>query len=117
MLEPVTFNTFPKKTPILVIIDGKPEYEILQIIDSKINCWWACKLLYKVIWLGYENAEDRSKWLSATKLIHTINLVSDFHIIYSIKSSSLSLFKSHYYKSRSSLYALLLGFSLVILLI
>ena len=52
MLKPATSNTFSKRiqpAPAPVIIDGKPEYEISWIVDSKINCWQACKLLYKVI--------------------------------------------------------------------
>jgi len=41
ILEPTTSNTFSKRiqlAPTLVIIDGKPEYEIFQIVDSKIDC-------------------------------------------------------------------------------
>ena len=52
MLKPATSNTFSKKiqlVPTPVIIDRKFEYEISQIVDSKIDCQWACKLLYKVI--------------------------------------------------------------------
>ena len=52
MLEPATSNTFSKRiqpAPAQVIIDGEPEYEISQIVDSKINHQWTCKLLYKVI--------------------------------------------------------------------
>ena len=52
MLETATSNTFSERiqlAPALVIIDGKPKYKISQIVDSKINCWQACKLLYKVI--------------------------------------------------------------------
>jgi len=40
MLEPATSNTFSKRiqpAPTLVIIDGKPEYKISQIVDSKID--------------------------------------------------------------------------------
>ena len=64
MLEPTTSNTFSKRiqlAPALVIIDRKPEYEISWIVDSKIDYQWACKLLYKVIWLGYEDTGDKSK--------------------------------------------------------
>jgi len=64
MLEPTTSNTFSKRiqlAPTLVIIDGEPEYKISQIVDSKIDCQWVCKLLYKVIWLGYENTGDDSE--------------------------------------------------------
>ena len=41
MLEPTTSNTFSERiqpAPTPVIIDGKPKYEISQIVDSKIDC-------------------------------------------------------------------------------
>ena len=66
MLEPATSNTFSERiqpAPALVIIDGEPEYEISQIVDSKIDRRQACKLLYKVIWLGYEDTGDESELL------------------------------------------------------
>ena len=64
MLEPTTSNTFSERIQLAstpVIIDGKPEYEISWIVDSKIDRQWACKLLYKVIWLGYEDTGDKSE--------------------------------------------------------
>ena len=94
MLEPTTLNTFSKRiqpVPAPVIIDGEPKYEISQIVDSKIDCWWACKLLYKVIWLGYEDTGDESEWIPASKLTHAADLVSDFHIAYPTKPGPLLL--------------------------
>jgi len=94
MLKPAMSNTFPKRiqpAPTPVIIDGEPEYEISQIVDSKINCRWTCKLLYKVIWLGYEDTGDKSKWIPTSKLTHATDLVSDFHIAYPTKPGSLPL--------------------------
>ena len=88
MLEPATSNTFSKRiqlAPTLVIIDREPKYEISRIVDSKIDCWQVCKLLYKMIWLGYEDTGDESK------LSHAANLVSDFHIAYLTKPGFLSL--------------------------
>jgi len=85
MFEPATSNSFPERTqpaPILVIINGKPKYEISWIVDSKINCQQACKLLYKIIWLGYEDTGDKSEWIPTSELTHASNLVSDFYIIY-----------------------------------
>ena len=35
-----------------------------------------------MIWLGYENTGDESEWISASKLTHAADLVSDFHIAY-----------------------------------
>jgi len=64
MLEPATSNTFSERIQLAsapVIIDGEPEYEISRIVDSKINRRRACKLLYKVIWLGYEDTGDESE--------------------------------------------------------
>ena len=64
MLKPTTFNTFPERIQLvstLVIIDRGPEYEISQIVNFKIDCWWAWKLLYKVIWLRYEDTRDKSE--------------------------------------------------------
>jgi len=64
MLKPATPNTFQqrsKSSPAPVVIDRKPEYEISKIVDSKIDRQRACKLLYKVIWLGYEDTNNDSK--------------------------------------------------------
>ena len=94
MLEPTISNTFSERiqpAPAPVIIDGEPEYEISQIVDSKIDRRWACKLLYKVIWLGYEDTGDESKWIPASELTHATDLVSDFHIAYPTKPGPLPL--------------------------
>ena len=64
MLEPAIPNTFSERiqrASTSVIIDGEPEYEISWIVDSKIDFHQACKLLYKVIWLGYEDTGDKSE--------------------------------------------------------
>jgi len=56
MFEPSMPNFFSKRIQLaltLVIIDREHKYEISQIVDSKIDHQQACKLLYKVIWLGY----------------------------------------------------------------
>ena len=94
MLKPTTSNSYSERTQLAfvsVIIDGKPKYEISQIVDSKINCQQVCKLLYKMIWLGYEDTKDEFKWIPTSKLTYAANLISNFHIIYSTKPGSLSL--------------------------
>ena len=86
MLEPATSNSFSKRTQLAsapVIID--------RVIDSKIDCWWACKLLYKVIWLEYEDTGNESEWIPASELTHATDLVSNFHIAYPAKPVPLSL--------------------------
>ena len=95
MLEPTTSNIFSERiqpAPALVIIDGEPEYKISWIVDSKIDRQWVCKLLYKVIWLGYEDTGDESKWIPTSELTHAMDLVSDFHIAYPTKPGPLPLF-------------------------
>ena len=94
MLKSAISNSFSKRkqlAPAPVIIDGEPEYKISQIVDSKINHQWVCKLLYKVIWLVYEDTEDESKWIPVSELIHATDLVFDFHIAYLAKPSLLLL--------------------------
>ena len=94
MLKPATSNTFSERiqlAPAPVIIDGEPEYEISRIVDSKIDRRRACKLLYKVIWLGYEDTGDESEWIPTSELTHAVDLVSDFHIAYPTKPSPLLL--------------------------
>jgi len=95
MLEPAMSNTFSKRiqpasTP--VIIDRELKCEISQIVDSKIDYQWVCKLLYKMIWLGYEDTGDKSEWIPTVKLTHATGLVSDFHIAYPAKPGLLPLF-------------------------
>jgi len=94
MLEPATSNTFSERmqpAPAPVIIDREPKYEISWIVDSKIDRRQACKLLYKVIWLGYEDTGDKSEWILTSKLSHAADLVSDFHIAYPAKPGPLPL--------------------------
>ena len=85
------YNTAPAP----VIIDGEPKYEISWIVDSKIDHWRACKLLYKVIWLEYEDTGDESEWISISGLTYATDLVSDFHIAYPTKPSPLPLSWTH----------------------
>jgi len=92
MLEPATPNTFQQHfEPLLapVIVNGEPEYEISKIVDSKIDRQRACKLLCKVIWLGYEDTDNDSEWLPATELEHAKELVNDFHLKYPAKPGPL----------------------------
>jgi len=92
MLEPAIPNIFQQRSeppPAPVIIDREPEYEISKIVDSKIDRRRACKLLYKVIWLGYEDTDNDSEWLPATELEHAKELLSDFYLRYPSKPGPL----------------------------
>ena len=93
MLEP----TFPNEIlnhvqslPPLVDIEGELEYEISEIVDSKIDKRRSCKLLYLVCWLGYENTDEELSWLPAMELKHADELISNFHSAYLQKPSPIS---------------------------
>lgn len=85
-LEPAIPNNIPNRVqppPPPIEIDGEPEYEIAEILDSKVDRRRkSCKLLYKVRWLGYEGTDEETSWLIATELDHAVDLVSDFHSRY-----------------------------------
>src|ERR1700746_1518262 len=88
-LEPAIPNTIPncvQPLPPPIKIEGEPEYEIAEILDSKINqCCRNCKLLYLVHWLCYEGMDKETSWLLAMELGHPSNLISDFHSCYPSK--------------------------------
>jgi hypothetical protein len=74
-----------------VIIEGEPEYEISEILDSKIdNRRRACKLLYLVRWAGYEGTDEETSWMLASELGNASEVVSAFHRSYPSKPGPLS---------------------------
>ena len=93
MLEPHTPNEIPNRVqspPPPVDVQGDLEYEIAEVVDSKIDKRRSCKLLYLVRWLGYENTDEEFSWLPATELENAKDLVSDFHSGYPGKPGPLS---------------------------
>ena len=84
MLEPSTLNLILDRIqlpPPPVEIDGEPEFEISQVLDSKIDKHRrACKLLYLVKWNGYEGTNEETSWVLATELGNTSEAVSEFHL-------------------------------------
>ena len=83
MLEPFVPSSIPQRVPTPpppIEIDGEQEYEISEILDSKIDRRRkACPLLYLVRWAGYEGTSDETQMILATELEHTAELVADFH--------------------------------------
>ena len=82
MLEPHTPSSIPNCTeppPTPVEVDGELEYEIAEILDTKIDKCRHCKLLYLVKWLGYEGTDEETSWLPADELTHAPDLVEGFH--------------------------------------
>ena len=85
-LEPSVPNSIPnhiQPLPPPIEVDREPEYEISDILDSKIDqrrC--NCKLLYWVCWSGYKGIDEETSWLLATELDHASELITDFHVQY-----------------------------------
>ena len=93
MLEPATPNEILNCTqspPPPIDIDGELEFEIAEVVDSKINKRQRCKLLYYIRWLGYEDTDEEFSWLPATELEHATELVADFHSAYPTKPGPLA---------------------------
>ena len=93
MLEPATPNEIlncVQSPPPPVEVQGELEYEISEVLDSKIDHCRSCKLLYLVRWLGYENNDEEFSWLPTVELEHAKDLISDFHSAYLNKPGPLS---------------------------
>ena len=94
MLKPTTLNAIPdwvQPPPPPVFVDGEPEFEIAEVLDSKMDHWHSkCKLLYLVRWTGYSGTDEETSWILASELENAPNLVSDFHKVYPAKPSPLS---------------------------
>jgi hypothetical protein len=94
MLEPATPNTIPSRIqppPPPVVIDREPEFEIAEILDSKIdNRRRACKLLYLVCWSGYEGTDEETSWVLAMELGNASEVIVDFHSAYLDKPGPLA---------------------------
>ena len=89
-LEPSVPNSIPNHVqplPSPIKVDGESEYEISDILDSKIDRRRRnCKLLYLVHWSGYEGTDEETSWLLATELDHASELITNFHVRYPDKS-------------------------------
>ena len=94
-LEPAHANTIPNRQevpPPPVVIDGELEYEVAEILDSKLdNRRQTCKLLYLVKWSGYEGTDEETSWLLASELGNASELVTTFHGAYPNKPGPLSI--------------------------
>ncbi|KAF8831748.1 hypothetical protein HHX47_DHR1001045 [Lentinula edodes] len=84
-LEPVTPNPFPNRTqspPPPIEVDGEEEYNVAEILDSKLDRRYKrCPLRYYIRWAGYEGTDDEFSWVAADEL-HADELVPAFHARY-----------------------------------
>src|SRR6266436_1106778 len=72
-IEPAIPNVIPNRNqppPPPIVIDGQPEFEIGEILDSKIDRHRRGCNLYTVHWLGYEGTDKEYSSLLASELDH-----------------------------------------------
>jgi len=93
-LEPAIPNTIPDQIqppPPPVEVDGEPEFEISEILDSKVDRRRkSCKLLYLVCWSGYKGTDEETSWLLATELGNATELLENYHVQYLDKPRPLA---------------------------
>jgi len=86
-LEPAQPDPFPQRDqppPPPVEIDSNIEYEVSEILDSKMDRHFRGNraLCYLVRWTGYEGTEEETLWISAQDLEHAQDVVRVFHHCY-----------------------------------
>ena len=88
-LEISTPNTIPNCTltpPPPIEVDREVEYEIAEILNSKIDQQHRqCKLFYLVSWAGYEGTKEETSRLLAMELGNASELVEVYHSCYLTK--------------------------------
>ena len=71
-------------------VEGELEYEIEEIVDSRLDRRRKCPLLYNVKWAGYEGTAQQYDWIPANELENASEAISDFHSRYPDKPGPLS---------------------------
>ncbi|MBW0537509.1 hypothetical protein O181_077224 [Austropuccinia psidii MF-1] len=82
LLEKFKTSTIPSRhqePPPPIIIEEEGEWEVSQILDSKLN---RGKLWYLVEWKGFSQDSERSTWEPTENLKNCPELVKDFHSLY-----------------------------------
>ncbi|MBW0550845.1 hypothetical protein O181_090560 [Austropuccinia psidii MF-1] len=82
LFEPVKTSTIPNRnqeTPPQIIIEEEEEWEVSQILDTKLK---RGKLWYLVEWKGFSQDTEISTWEPAENLKNCPELIKDFHSLY-----------------------------------
>ncbi|MBW0494122.1 hypothetical protein O181_033837 [Austropuccinia psidii MF-1] len=82
LLEPVKTSTIPnqhQEPPPPIIIEEEEEWEVSQILDSKLK---RGKLWYLVEWKGFSQDPERSTWEPTKNLNNCPEIVKDFYYLY-----------------------------------
>ena len=101
-LEPVPENRVlncTQEPPPPVIIDGEQEFEVSEILDSKLDRRFRVQLQYLVRWLGYEGTDEEQTWTSAVDLENSAELVEAFHAQNPSRLGSFAMFNRYLAKA------------------
>ena len=81
LLEPYRPSTIPDRIPPMPppieLDDGREEYEVDEIVDSKIS---RNQLYYLIKWMGY--GIDEHSWQRATNVTNANDAIRRFHLRY-----------------------------------
>ena len=82
LTEPEPFPVRNQPPPPPVEVDGQVEYEVEDILDSKLDRRFhpARALRYLVKWVGYKGMDEETSWIPAQDLTHVRELVHSFHL-------------------------------------
>ncbi|MBW0509310.1 hypothetical protein O181_049025 [Austropuccinia psidii MF-1] len=90
LLEPIKTSKIPNRhqgPPPPIIIEYEEEWEVSQILDSKLK---RGKSWYLVEWKGFSQDPERSTWEKIENLKHCPELVKDFHSLCTDKPGKTS---------------------------
>jgi len=59
--------------PDPIVVNGESEYEVEEILDSRIQYW---RLQFLIIWKGY--GQEENSWVNADD-VHTPDLIKEFY--------------------------------------
>ncbi|SPC65346.1 uncharacterized protein UHOD_11060 [Ustilago sp. UG-2017b] len=63
--------------PSMKIHNVDTEYEVKQVLDSKVDHRYSDPLFYLVCWVGY--GPDHNSWEPASNLTHASDMIAEFH--------------------------------------
>ena len=81
-LEPSDYCIIPNHTNLpspSIEINGKLEFKVAEILDSKWDHRQKDLLWYYVRWVGYKSIPEEYLWLSMLNLKNTAKLLFDYH--------------------------------------
>ncbi|MBW0508455.1 hypothetical protein O181_048170 [Austropuccinia psidii MF-1] len=90
LLEPLKQSAIPNRhrlPPPPVIVEEKEEWEVAQVLDSKLK---RGKLWYLVEWIGFSEDPERTTWEPASKLTNSTELSKYFYSFYPDRPGPIS---------------------------